>query len=51
MVNQDTSVPGVLVGLVRGAICGSCAAALQCASFYTTKMLFKSKLDSLVEEG
>lgn len=50
MLNQDTSVPGVPVGLVGGAISGSRAAVLQLASFHKTKMLFKAKLDSLVKE-
>lgn len=44
-------MPGAPVGLVGGAISGSFAAALQCASFYTTKMLFKAELDSLMKEG
>ena len=51
MLNQDTSVPGDPMGLAGGAISGSRAAALQHASFYKTKMLFKAKLDSLMKEG
>lgn len=51
MLSQDTSVPGAPVGFVGGAISGSHAAALQCANFCRTKMLFKAKLDSLLNEG